>query len=120
MSIASNFYKKVLSAPELAQVSVRVAVLDRYLGMSGAEVTRTDSVGRIKTASWMLDFGIAPDENSVHVPVAALERVPENERTHWLEHLEDGAWSQNFLKMQSAHSCIDDGTFRAWGEEPLF
>jgi hypothetical protein len=119
MSTASNFYKKVLSDPALAQVVFDVAVLEPYTAQR--IVTRTDTVGRVKTPSWSLDFGIAPDEQTIHVAVQALQqRLPESERQHWLEHLHAGHFSENFLKMQSSHACIDDGGFRAWGEEPLF
>jgi hypothetical protein len=121
MSTASNFYNKVLKNPEMAQVTFRVAVLEPYLQQRGVGVMRTNTVGRVKAATWTLDFGIAPDEQTIHVPISALQqRLPESERAHWLAHADDSHFSENFLKMQSSHACIDDGTFRAWGEEPLF
>ncbi len=119
MSTASNFFKKVLSDPSLAQVVFDVAVLEPYIAQR--IVTRTNTVGRVKTPTWSLDFGIAPDEQTIHVGVQALQqRLPESERQQWLDHLHAGHFSENFLKMQSSHACIDDGGFRAWGEEPLF
>ena len=121
MSTASNFYKKVLKQPELVQIVFRVDVLEPYFGQRDVSVTRTDTVGRVKAGTWSVDFGIAPDEHTVHVGVQALQqRLPESERQHWLSHLHAGHFSENFLKMQSSHACIDDGGFRAWGEEPLF
>ncbi|MBV9865930.1 MAG: hypothetical protein JO316_11295 [Abitibacteriaceae bacterium] len=121
MSTASNFYKKVISQPDLAQVVFNVAVLEPYLNQSGVKVTRTDTVGRIKAASWTLDFGISPDEQKIHIALSALQqRLPEAERAHWLEHVDATPFSENFLKMQSSHACIDDGNFRIWGEESLF
>jgi hypothetical protein len=118
MSTVSDFYKKALTNAEMAQVVVRVAVLDKYLESGEARVTRTNTVGRVKGASWTLDFGIAPDEQSVHVPLSALKtRLPDKELAHWLSFVDDSRFSQNFLKMQSAHSCIDDGGYREWGEE---
>src|SRR6478672_3004954 len=118
MSTAAGFYKKALANVEMAQVVFRVAVLERYLEGSDTRVTRTNTVGRIKASSWSLDFGIAPDEQSVHVPISSLKtRLPEKEQAHWLTHVDDAQFSQNFLKMQSAHSCIDDGSYREWGEE---
>ena len=124
MSTASAFTKKVLAKPDLAQVSFNVSVLDKYLEQPGTNVSRTDTVGRVKTATWSLDFGIAPGEATIHTSVALLsQKLPEAEREHWLSHVSDDRFSQNFLKMQSAHSCVDDGGYRAWGAEaeaPLF
>jgi hypothetical protein len=112
----SNFTQKVLAKPELAQLVFRVAVLDKYLE-NGTPIQRTETVGRVKAANWSLDFGIAPDEKTVHTSVSLLSRVPESERAHWLSHSDESNFSLNFLKMQSGHSCVDDGGFRAWGEE---
>ena len=120
MSTASNFYKKVLKQPELVQIIFRVDVLTPYIGQREVSVTRTDTVGRVKAGTWSVDFGIAPDEESIHVTFAALsQRLPESEREHWLAHVHDAAFSENFLKMQGSHACIDDGMLRKWGEEPL-
>jgi hypothetical protein len=117
MATASHFYKKALTQPELAQVSFKVAVLDKYL-QSGVEVKRTNTVGRVKAATWSLDFGIAPDEVTIHTSLSQLsQKLPESERPHWLEHVDDAHFSENFLKMQGSHACIDDGGLRAWGEE---
>lgn len=114
---ALHFTKKLFASPELAQVSFDVAVLERYLAQSGTKITRTRSVGRIKTASWSLDFGIAPDEKTIHVPAVALgQKLPESEREHWAQHAEGARFSQNFLKMQTSRGCFDDGDLRAWGE----
>ncbi len=124
MSFASSFAKKILDKPELAQLQFKASVLDKYLQGSGTSVSRTNTVGRVKAATWSLDFGIAPDESAIHTSVSMLkQKLPEAERAHWLEHVEDAGLSQNFLKMQSAHACVDDGGYRAWGqpeEEPLF
>lgn len=121
MSTAANFYKKVIAQPDLAQVVFRVAVLEPYLKQDGVKVTRTETVGRVKAASWAVDFGIAPDEQTIHVSISTLQqRLPGAERPHWLEHVDVAPFSENFLKMQSSHACIDDGSFRVWGEESLF
>lgn len=117
MATASHFFKKVLTKPELAQISFRVEVLDKYL-QSGVEVKRTNTVGRVKAATWSLDFGIAPDENTIHATLNQLvQKLPEAEQPHWLEHVDDSRFSENFLKMQGSHACIDDGGLRPWGEE---
>ncbi len=121
MSTAANFLKKVLADNALAQVVFSVAVLEPYLTQRGSSVTRTETVGRVKAASWTLDFGIAPDEQTIHVPLSGLlQRLPESERAHWLAHVDASHFSENFLKMQSSHACIDDGDLRNWGEESLF
>ena len=118
MNTAGNYYKKALAQPQMAMVVFRVEVLDKYLEQSGTKVQRTETVGRVKTATWALDFGIAPDEKSVHVPLSLLrDRLPENELEHWLTHIESSPYSENFLKMQGSHACIDDGGLRDWGEE---
>ena len=118
MSTAAEFYKKALVDAEMSQVVFRVAVLERYLEQSDVSVKRTNTVGRVKGSSWSLDFGIAPDEQTIHVPLSSLKtRLSEKERAHWLSHVDDARFSQNFLKMQSSHACIDDGGYREWGEE---
>ena len=116
MSTASNFTKKVLNAPELAQIAFDVAVLDAYLEKSDARVARTRTVGRVKAATWSVDFGIAPDEKTIHVTLGQLMRMPERERETWLRHVSDDRFSENYLKMQGSHACIDDGNLRGWGE----
>ncbi len=117
MSTISQFTKKVVSNPDLAQIVFDVAVLDKYLSQSDAKVSRTRSVGRIKTPTWSLDFGIAPDEKTLHVTLSnLLQKLPEKERDHWFSHADDSRFSENFLKMQGSHACIDDGNLRAWGE----
>jgi hypothetical protein len=117
---SSHFLKKVLANPELAQVGFRVEVLEKYLCQSDVSVKRTDTVGRVKAATWFVDFGIAPDEQTLHAPISALKRLPEAEQNHWLSFADGARYSENFLKMQSSHSCIDDGGLRNWGEESLF
>ena len=117
MSTASNFTKKVLNAPELAQVSFDVAVLDAYLEKSDVRVSRTRTVGRVKAPTWSVDFGIAPDEKTIHVTLNQLmQKLPERERDTWLSHAAADRFSENYLKMQGSHACIDDGNLRGWGE----
>ena len=117
MSTTSNFTKKVLNAPELAQVQFDVAVLDAYLDKSDVRISRTRSVGRVKAATWSVDFGIAPDEKTIHVTLNQLiQKLPERERETWLSHVSADRFSDNYLKMQGSHACIDDGNLRGWGE----
>ena len=117
MSAVQHFTKKLVSKPDLSQISFAVAVLDVYLASSDAKITRTDSVGRLKTASWTLDFGIAPNEQTIHVAVSSFALLPEKEREKWFAFADGARFSENFLKMQSSQSCIDDGNLRAWNEE---
>jgi len=116
MSFVSRFTQKVASQPELALVVFDISVLQPYIARG--EVKRTDSVGRVKTANWSLDFGIAPDEQTIHVPIGQfVQKVPEREREAWLQGTDSARFSENFLKMLSSHACIDDGPLRLWGEE---
>ena len=116
MSTTSRFTQKALAQPDLALVVFDVAALAPYI--ERGEVKRTDSVGRVKTVNWSLDFGIAPDEQTIHVPLGQfVQKVPEKERAAWLEHADGARFSENFLKMLSSHACIDDGNLRGWGEE---
>lgn len=117
MSVAANFCKKLWAKPELAQLVFRVAVLNKYVA-AGLKVQRTETVGRVKSATWSVDFGIAPDEATIHTSLAVLStRLPESEREHWLSHLHETRFSSNFLRMMGGQSCVDDGGLRAWGEE---
>ena len=117
MSTVSNFTKKVFNAPELAQISFDVAVLDGYLDKSDVRVSRTRTAGRVKAPTWSVDFGIAPDEKTIHVTLNQLiQKLPERERETWLGHVSDDRYSENYLKMQGSHACIDDGNLRGWGE----
>lgn len=117
MSFASTFTKKILKDAGLAQIVFRVEVLNPYLEKSGFKVARTRTVGRVKAASWAIDFGLSRDEKTLHVPLQSLTlRLPESEHEHWLSHIDASLFSENFLKMQSSHACIDDGNSRAWGE----
>ena len=117
MSTASNFTKKVLSAPELAQIHFNVEVLDVYLEKSDVRISRTRTVGRVKAPTWSVDFGIAPDEKTIHVTLSQLiQKLPERERDIWLNHVSADDYSENYLKMQGSHACIDDGNLRGWGE----
>ncbi len=118
MSAALHFTKKLFTNPELAQILFSVDVLEKYLAQSDTKVTRTRTVGRIKTSTWSLDFGISPDEKTIHVTLSNLaQKLPEKEREHWTQHAHGSRFSENFLKMQSSHSCMDDGNLRGWGEE---
>jgi hypothetical protein len=98
------------------QVHFDVAVLQRYREAAGYSIIRTNSVGRVKKeGAWVLDFGIAPDETAVHTTFKELERLPEDERTHWASHVLAGAASRMFIQMRlSPGSCYDDGEVRSW------
>lgn len=103
--------------PKLLQVHFEVAVLERYLQGGGFSIIRTDTVGRIrKQGGWSLDFGIAPDESTIHAPFGELLNLPEAERTHFAAHACLLPSSRMFLSMRmTPGSCFDDGDVRAWG-----
>jgi hypothetical protein len=103
--------------PALLQVSFDAAVLDKYRGASAYELTRSDTVGRIKReGGWTLDVGIAPGESTVHASLRdILQALPEEDREHWAKHAVALPMSRTFLQMRlAAGSCIDDGEIRPW------
>ena len=90
-------------------------------GWGGEQRTRT--VGRVQLPNrWSLDMGIVeadaapPTGPEVHVTVGDLiERLPEEERDHWLAHLVSQPLSAAFVQMKmSAAACIDDGDTVSW------
>jgi hypothetical protein len=110
--------RRALAARDPSRLHVRFdgAVVDRYRAIEGAQLLRTRSVGRIVIRGrWSLDLGIAPD-GSLQVPFQdLLDRLPEDELPHWLEHLAEEPASAAFLQMRmTAGACIDDGETEAW------
>ena len=91
-------------------------VLDEYRWQEGFRVMRTNTAGRIRSAGWTLDFGIAAGDRLIHATVADLtQRLPEAERQHWVQHISTPPASRNFLVMRfGAGACIDDGEIREW------
>ena len=110
--------RRALMASDPAQVTLHfdVAVLERYRGVTGLSIIRTDTVGRVrKQGGWSLDFGIAPDEDMVHVTYAQLVALPESEREHFAAHACLLPASKMFLQMRmTPGSCFDDGEVRPW------
>ena len=102
--------------PALLQLHFVAGVLDRYRQESAFSVIRTDTVGRVRQeGGWSLDFGIAPEEDTIHVPWADIQRLPELERDHWAAHATLLPSSRMFLSMRLAPgSCFDDGEVRDW------
>lgn len=110
-------WRRVLGGrPELVQVWFEARVLDKYRGAAGYKVIRTNTVGRVRGAQWLLDFGIAGESDSlIHVSSADLIRIPESERAHWAGHARALPLSSNYVAMQLTRgSCIDDGDTRTW------
>lgn len=109
-------------SPGVVQVWFNSAVLERYRGVAGFSIQRTDSVGRVRGPTWRLDFGIAGSGDLgeagevIHASIGDLvERLPEGERAHWAAHARVPAASTNFLLMQATRgACIDDGDTRDW------
>jgi len=106
----------VAGDPSLLHLHFAAAVLDRYREGAGFSVIRTDTVGRVrKQGGWSLDFGIAPQEDAIHVQAAGLLRLPESEREHWAAHAITLPASRMFLAMRlTPGSCFDDGEVRTW------
>ena len=98
----------------------RAEVLQKYREHPDAQLIRTATVGRVSIpGSWSLDVGIVepPGEPVVlHTTLGdLLDRLPERERDHWVEHLVPEPASVNFLQMRmAAGACIDDGEPRPW------
>jgi len=108
---------RALASGDLGMLHLRfdAAVLERYRER-GAKLVRTRSVGRVSMAQWSLDLGITPDGAEVHLAARnLLERLPEGERAHWVEHLVPTPASAAFLQMAlTPVACIDDGDTVAW------
>jgi hypothetical protein len=102
--------------PALLQLHFATAVLDRYREGAAYSVIRTNAVGRVRRqGGWSLDFGIAPEEDAIHVAWADLQNLPESEREHWATHATLPPSSRMFLSMRLAPgSCFDDGDVRDW------
>jgi hypothetical protein len=98
------------------QLHFDVAVMDRYRGKPGFSIHRTNTVGRVKKeGGWALDFGIAPDEKTLHASFGDVARLPEDERLHWASCALAGPSSPKFLQMRLAPgACYDDGEVRTW------
>src|SRR5438067_6393698 len=95
-------------------------VLDRYRGLAGWRVMRTNTVGRVRSPEgWSLDFGIADGDALVHTSASELsQRLPVTERQHWAQHIVTPEVSRNFLTMRLAPgSCIDDGDLRDFASQ---
>jgi hypothetical protein len=117
--IATLLHGRLLGgASQLAQVWFDPVVLEKYRA-AGARVMRTDSMGRLKLASWSVDFGIAEPEGGaavIHLSIGeAQTRIPEAERSHWAAHALMLPASVNYVTVQVTHgTCVDDGDLRDW------
>lgn len=109
--------RRVLAAHDGGRLHLRFRseVIDRYRGRAEVRLLRTHTVGRIAAGRWSVDVGIAPD-GVVHLPLQDLiDRLPEAEWAHWIEHLVVEPLSAAFLQMRmTAGACIDDGETVAW------
>jgi hypothetical protein len=102
--------------PGLLPVHFETAVLDRYRGRPGYSLIRTDTVARLqKQGDWSIDFGIAPDEATIHTTANELRGLPEEDQQHWAAFAVIPPASKMFLQMRLAPSaCYDDGEVRPW------
>jgi hypothetical protein len=102
--------------PKLLQLHFEPDVLNRYRGAAGYSVIRTNTVGRVrKEGGWSLDFGISPDDRSIHASWGDLTSLPSEELEHWAASAVPRASSRIFIAMRlSPGACLDDGEVRAW------
>ena len=119
LALQQTMLRRALATHDVGRLHLRfdAEVVDRYRRLAGAQVMRTRSVGRVAvTGRWSLDLGITEGGGAVHLPVQDLiERLPEEEWPHWIEHLLETPASVNFLKMrQTSAACIDDGESERW------
>jgi hypothetical protein len=120
--VASNVFRTSIKRslgsgdPQNLQIHFDVAVLERYRENSGYSLVRTNTVGRVRLeGGWSLDFGIAPEEDSIHASVGSLQPLPEAERSHWASFAISLPVSRIFLQMSlSRGSCFEDGEVRGW------
>ncbi len=98
------------------QLCFHQQVLDKYRGQSAFRVIRTNTAGRLRCATWTLDFGISDGDRLIHLPARdASERLPAAERDHWSQHAFSPPLSRNFLMMRlGGGACIEDGDVRDW------
>ncbi len=124
-SLEQALLRRVLASGDGRRLHLRFdsAVLDRYRSMPGAQLVRTRTVGRVNVPNrWSVDVGIAPAAEGeagaavLHATLGdLLDRLPEEERDHWIAHLLPQPGSVNFLQMKMAvGACIDDGEPEAW------
>lgn len=102
--------------PDFIQLWFESSVLDRYRDDPDCKILRSDSAGRLRgSGGWVINFGIAPADDLIHLALASLAIIPEGQRTHWLEHLVALPVGENFLRMTvNPSACIDDGESRSW------
>lgn len=92
-------------------------VLDRYREQSACKIIRTDTTGRLsKKGVWNVDFGISGDHDGlIHIAADSfIQRLPETEHAHWLDHMLTLPTSDNYLKGLLRPGCLDDGEIREW------
>ena len=117
--IARQLYEEVGTAGKIEKLPLHFSadVLSHYREAGGYNIIRTDSSGRIgKPGGWSLDFGISGEGDSIiHIAAESyVHRLPESERSHWIEHMISLPVSANFLKGLIRPGCLDDGDIRKW------
>ena len=116
--LQQSMLRRALAARDPGRLHLHFAasVIERYREVTGAQLVRTRTVGRVAIpGQWSLDLGIAAD-GSLHAPFQdVVDRLPEREWEHWIEHLVALPASSNFLQMRAAAgACIDDGDTEPW------
>lgn len=125
VALEQTLLRRVLASGDARRLHVRFRadVVERYREVPGAQLIRTRTVGRVTIPSkWSLDMGIVDGDAApatgpeVHVPIGDfIDRLPEDERAHWLDHLVPQPASEAYLQMAlAAGACIDDGETGPW------
>jgi hypothetical protein len=91
-------------------LSFSLEVLRKYKE-AGAKLFRTRNAGRVMLmGSFRLDFGIDDQSRTITVLLGELLRlVPSGERAHWAAHIVSPPVNEQYLKMRTSRSCVDDG-----------
>lgn len=119
LTIARQLVETITSGEkfEKMQLFFTAGVLNKYRAAEGFNIIRTNTSGRVsKPGAWSLDFGISGESDGiVHIAVDGyVHRLPEGERSHWMQHMISLPMSANFLKGLIRPGCLDDGDIRKW------
>jgi len=115
MFLGALMKRAVVERRDIIPVWFEEKVLEKYRE-GPYQVVRTNSAGRLKLEGvFSLDFGIPGEGGVIHASLEAVARLPEKERSHFLDHLIVLPLSVPFLQMQFAPgSCFDDGDSRPY------
>lgn len=91
VALQRQVLSRALKAGDPGRLHLRfdAAVIQRYRELGGSQIVRTRTVGRVALPGRRsLDVSISADGSEVHLPVRdLLDRLPEDEWQHWVDHL---------------------------------